>query len=59
MLTRILKNRRTTFLQFRKQAFGYGMHRDFDPGVDYYKVLGVNKSQGESEMKKAYYKLAQ
>ena len=35
------------------------MNQDFDPNVDYYKVLGVSKTEGENELKKAYYKLAQ
>jgi curved DNA-binding protein CbpA len=32
---------------------------DFDPKVDYYKVLGVPKTASEKEIKVKYYKLAQ
>ena len=59
MLNRFIKNRRIFSINLPKRTFSYGMNQDFDAGIDYYKVLGVNKSQGESELKKAYYKLAQ
>ena len=35
------------------------MNQDFDANVDYYKVLGVSKTDSENELKKSYYKLAQ
>ena len=31
---------------------------DFDPKVDYYKVLGVSSTADEKEIKQKYYKLA-
>lgn len=35
------------------------MNQDFDPNIDYYKVLGATKADSENELKKSYYKLAQ
>ena len=35
------------------------MGQNYDPNVDYYKVLNVQKSTDEKDIKKAYYKLAQ
>jgi hypothetical protein len=32
---------------------------DFDPKVDYYKILGLKSGASEAEIKKQYYKLAQ
>lgn len=32
---------------------------DFDPKLDYYKILGVSPSASEKEIKSEYYKLAQ
>lgn len=51
---RILNNKHTfQFLKiFKKFNFGY------DPTKDYYKILGINQSASESEIKQAYYKLA-
>ena len=34
------------------------MGQDFDPSIDYYKVLNVSKNVGDKDLKKAYYKLA-
>jgi curved DNA-binding protein CbpA len=31
---------------------------DFDPNKDYYKILGINQTASEKEIKEAYYKLA-
>ena len=35
------------------------MNSDFDTNKDYYKDLGVNSKSSDSDIKKAYYKLAQ
>lgn len=32
---------------------------DFDPNIDYYKILEVSPHASESEVKASYYKLAQ
>jgi len=42
-----------------KRRFARTMGQDFDPDKDYYKILGVNKSASDKEVKIAYYKLAQ
>ena len=43
---------------FPRMAFS-SLGQDFDPKVDYWKVLGVKPGANEKEIKIAYYKMAQ
>ena len=57
MLKRIILSNSKALLKLNFRTFSR-MNQDFDPNMDYYKVLGVSKTEKESELKKAYYKLA-
>jgi hypothetical protein len=43
---------------FNRRLYSAYGSLDFDPNVDYYNILKVNKEASEKEIKEAFYKLA-
>ena len=45
-------------LLHHKNTYSFFQPPKFDPSKDYYKILEISKSSSDSDIKKAYYKLA-